>query len=796
MSMKIKQIDINSFRGIPELQLVLDGKSLLLYGENGTGKSSIVDAVEFFFNKNVSHLKNTKFLSLDKHVPHINSNLLDVGIDITFVPGNYSLERKYHQSLLIPDEDEIKHYFEIAQNKTFILRRAQLMEFIISKPSERFRALANLIGISDLDSIELSLKHVRDKLSAEVQHKRKIRDAVLLSVSEQLNDFLLDFDGILPSLNTIIIEAGLEPLSSLELAEDYAANMLKSVKGKSEDKLLHLNKLLETLDISLFGNDVIEKYIEFNKIVSHLFNEKINRKLSLEKLLKDGHDLISEDNMTKCPLCGQDIDTELLLSEINSRLEIISKLSDEYSLITQLQTEILHEITLIITEIKLILEYTGKFEQLYEQTQKLLGIIDSLNGLKSDIELKGELKQNNAAQDINVLNNIINQLLKEIQAIGKDLLAATDLTDEEKNVLKIVRIVEQIDAKIKNRSGINDEMNYISKKYQVAEDIYSTFVQTKNEKVREIFSLIESDIDNFYSTLHPDDPHNSIKLTIEKRASANIQIKSFGMGWEDPRAYISEGHLDSLGLCVFLAFINKFNNDCSLVILDDVVSTIDSQHRLKICKLLFTDFKDKQFIITTHDSIWYNQLKSAQIAHNINNDFLNMSIKNWTLEEGPVIENHKNRWERIESKLFNGDINGAANAGRQYLEEVLSNIAEITVTKISYKKSGRYTVGDFFDPVKNRMNKLLVDSPYKDKLNSIFADLQSTMLLSNLLSHNNPDASNISIAEVRDFCNYVHDLENMFKCRGCGKFIVYNSDISMMFCSNRKCTDKLRVETN
>lgn len=795
MATKIKQININSFRGIPELQLELDGKSLLLYGENGTGKSSIVDAVEFFFNENVGHLKNTRFLSLDKHGPHIHSNLYDVGIGITFVPGNYSLERKYYQSPLVPDEDEIKHYFEIAQNKTFILRRAQLIEFIISKPSDRFRALANLIGISDLDSIELSLKHVRDKLNAEVQHKRKIRDAVLLSVSEQLDEFIFDVDDILPLLNNIIIEAGLEPLSSLELAKNYASTMLKSVKGKSEDKLLFLNKLLETLDLSLFGNDFIEKYAEFNKIVTFLFAEKIDMQLSLEKLLKDGRDLISIGNMTKCPLCGQDIDTELILSEINSRLELISKLSEEYSQITQLSTEIIEVIVSIITKIELISEYADKFEQLNEQTQKLGGIIDSLNALKSDIELKGELKQNNAAQDINVLNNIINFLLKEIQKIGEDLLTATDLTDEEKNVLGIVRIVEQIDAKIKNHSGINDKLNQVSKKYQVAETIYSNFVQTKNTKVQEIFSLIESDIDTFYSTLHPDDPHNSIKLTIEKRASANIKIKSFGAGWEDPRAYISEGHLDSLGLCVFLAFIRKFNNGCSLAILDDVVSTIDSQHRQKICKLLFNEFKDKQFVITTHDSIWYDQLKSAQIAYNVQNNFLNMSIKNWTIEAGPIVENHKNRWERIESKLCDGDKNGAANEGRQYLEDVLSNIAEITVTNIAYKKSGRYSVGDFFDPVKNRMNKLLPDSPYKSKLNSIFADLQSIMRLSNFLSHNNPDASNISISEVRDFCNHVHDLENMFKCYGCDKVIVYNRDISMLLCPNKKCTNKLIVNT-
>jgi recombinational DNA repair ATPase RecF len=49
MTVKIKTINIHAFRGIPDLELQLDGKNLLLRGENGTGKSSIVEAIEFFF---------------------------------------------------------------------------------------------------------------------------------------------------------------------------------------------------------------------------------------------------------------------------------------------------------------------------------------------------------------------------------------------------------------------------------------------------------------------------------------------------------------------------------------------------------------------------------------------------------------------------------------------------------------------------------------------------------------------------------------------------------------------------
>ena len=73
MSITIKKIEIkiNKFRGIPNLELELDGRNLILKGENGTGKSSIVDAIEFFFTGKVSHLEGVQRLSLQRHGPHV-----------------------------------------------------------------------------------------------------------------------------------------------------------------------------------------------------------------------------------------------------------------------------------------------------------------------------------------------------------------------------------------------------------------------------------------------------------------------------------------------------------------------------------------------------------------------------------------------------------------------------------------------------------------------------------------------------------------------------------------------------
>jgi DNA repair exonuclease SbcCD ATPase subunit len=171
MSVKIKTIDIHAFRGIPDFELQLDGKSLLLRGENGTGKSSIVEAIEFFFTGKISHLEGTRGLSLQQHAPHVNFEPDDLNVELTFNPGNVSLNRTFTSSHSPPEQ--LKDYFQITQNGTFIMRRSQILTFIMSKPAERFRAIGSIIGVEPLDEIELEMMRVRDDLKGEVKSKEE-----------------------------------------------------------------------------------------------------------------------------------------------------------------------------------------------------------------------------------------------------------------------------------------------------------------------------------------------------------------------------------------------------------------------------------------------------------------------------------------------------------------------------------------------------------------------------------------------------------------------------------------------
>jgi predicted ATP-dependent endonuclease of OLD family len=72
---KVEKIQIEEFRGIRDLTLEFNGKNYAICGPNGTGKSGVVDALEFALTGNISRLSGagTGNVSVKEHAPHVDS---------------------------------------------------------------------------------------------------------------------------------------------------------------------------------------------------------------------------------------------------------------------------------------------------------------------------------------------------------------------------------------------------------------------------------------------------------------------------------------------------------------------------------------------------------------------------------------------------------------------------------------------------------------------------------------------------------------------------------------------------
>jgi hypothetical protein len=173
--------------------------------------------------------------------------------------------------------------------------------------------------------------------------------------------------------------------------------------------------------------------------------------------------------------------------------------------------------------------------------------------------------------------------------------------------------------------------------FHLAEIAFQTFTRVKNDEIQRIYDELQNDLARMYTFLHPGEGHGMIAIAMDprKRGSSDLRMGFYGREGDDPRAFASEGHLDSLGLCIFLASARRFNGDWPLLVLDDVVTSVDATHKQRVAQLLFQEFGDRQLIVTTHDARWFLDLKRAQ--QETGSVARYMVLESWTLESGPRV---------------------------------------------------------------------------------------------------------------------------------------------------------------
>ena len=230
--------------------------------------------------------------------------------------------------------------------------------------------------------------------------------------------------------------------------------------------------------------------------------------------------------------------------------------------------------------------------------------------------------------------------------------------------------------------------------------------QTQSDAVLE--ELYDEVADNFtahYRSINREDEGEFEGKLIPSAAKLGFDVDFYGRGKFPPGAYHSEGHQDGMGLCLYLALMQRtLGSGYTISVLDDVLMSIDADHRREVCKLLVKEFPNTQFILTTHDRVWLKFMHTEGLVRN------SVTFSGWSVETGPKIWRHRNVWDEIEDALRQEDIETAAGKLRRYLEYVASALGDSLRAEVRFKGDGQYDLGDLMPPVINRWRKKLDDA--------------------------------------------------------------------------------------
>jgi len=206
---------------------------------------------------------------------------------------------------------------------------------------------------------------------------------------------------------------------------------------------------------------------------------------------------------------------------------------------------------------------------------------------------------------------------------------------------------------------------------------------------------------DFYKAINADEGKFVGELKAEP-AKLSFHVDFYGRGTFPPSAYHSEGHQDGMGLCLYLALMKHTLGDkFTFAVLDDVLMSVDTGHRREVCRLLKTKFPNTQFMLTTHDKVWLQFMRTEGLIKKA------QFFGGWNVDTGPRIWDDTDLWTEIDGALAKNDVPRAAALLRRYLEYIATVLADNLRAKVGYRGDANYDLGDLRPPVTNRWRNRL-----------------------------------------------------------------------------------------
>jgi hypothetical protein len=313
--------------------------------------------------------------------------------------------------------------------------------------------------------------------------------------------------------------------------------------------------------------------------------------------------------------------------------------------------------------------------------------------------------------------------------------------------------------------------------HKITNGLFEEAVNIRKRECARMFRDIGSDIKKIYDWFHPDEPLGEFSLELKDKGEGSaILLGGFGDRVdEDPRAYYSEAHQDTLGLAIFLSLHQRrtTGTNFNLLILDDILTSVDAAHRRRVAEYLLEQVRQgTQIILTTHSRPWFEWLLKIQADKGIREAFVNKRIVDWTLEDGPIIDDPEGDYDVLQNGLGNKAHEQLLPIAGRLLEEILHNMRFGLSLAVSAKPGEQYTIGDIFPT----FNKKLSEFPgLLEDLKYICDQLKSTWGIRNWSTHYNEWALELSGEEAKQFIMPVMSLYQKTFCPKCRSFI-FKSD--------------------
>lgn len=750
MPAKVSKICLEGFRGATapvELPFDTSKPVILIFGENGTGKSTIADAFDFVCNCGFGSLEDRSVSGQPKnYVPAIGQNAKDLKVVLSTSKGDFTAFLAQSGPTVSPPN---------GCPDARILRRSNILKLLNAQPKQRFEELKSFITVPGIEKSENTLREAHRSIKSSLDEAARAytqakdeldrfwnaegkpgKDALKWAQTEAKKN-VTDLENTIQSIDTISANfSGVE--TSLTSLDRVLSDLLKAQTGQNNAQQ------------------------EQQKVEAK--QPKVDAPLL--KLLQDAKSFISGRKPEECPVCEQDIDPNTLITRLDVRLSEVSGLSAAVAVVSNAKRNVEAK--------EAVVAQAGK--HFLEQISKLAKVLQS-SALEDVAALKIAWPN---FQELSVITEYTEPLEQKAREFWKVTQPCRQpLSDRKRSEQKSIDQRNAVKGYLETHKGKLQsaiEFNQLLQKLETALEIVS---KQRKAYVEEVLAAISGEVERLYTILHPGEGIGKVRFYLKLKAIGSLELDAHfqQVPGVPPQAYYSESHLDTLGICVFLALSKYFITVDTIIIFDDVVTSVDGQHLERFMNLLYAESENfNQVIVTTHYRPWRDRYRWAK-GPTANTQVIELGP--WTLQNGLQVGHFITALGELKLAFEQPVLDRQAMASKAgiVLESLLDFITLKYRCSVPRNAQNEYTIGDLAFGIDSKLSKVLYcRKPTGAK--PVKADIALKPLIEAAISahwirncvgcHLNAIGSEISDGDIRSFVKNVIALAETMICESCG----------------------------
>jgi energy-coupling factor transporter ATP-binding protein EcfA2 len=765
MPNKIEKLVLKDFKGAAGSTAIDFDKSkriTLLFGENGTGKSSIIDAIDFVCNENFGSIA-------DRSVGHKQADYIvtlgstpdKLEVNVTTSVGTWvgKIGRGSKPTVSGPD----------GRPKARVLRRSTILNIVMAEPGKKYEALRDFIEVPGCNKNEVALRKA-------IENEVEVYEKAILAVTEARTN--------LEKLWTL---EGKPDAGYLEWANKKTAESKETLSKSLADKKTILDAIASckngktSLDKEQISYDTLmneQQQAEKDFVAS---TETMGKEIKdLIKLLEDAQTYLTKGKGQKtCPVCEKPIDPEELRKRLSARLQ---SMKDNVELKKKLDKAIKAADDQLAVLKAARDSFRNRAAKLADDCFSVG--LHEVKELMLDSSSYVQLRDKRESLSPKALEQA-EEIWSKVSPIESDLQSSYQAELETSNQLNAMKIhLQTITEKESIARRHKSILEGLRKLQEVVEG-------TRKDFVRDMLGNIAGTVEDMYKQLHPGEGLGGIKWLLKDQFKASIEMLAHFQGATDvlPQGYYSESHLDTLGVCVFLALAKYYNDDSTIVLLDDVVTSVDQVHMDRFFRMLNEEADNfNQLIIATHYRPWREKYRhysgmSAKVQL--------VELQEWSLAKGIRHAKTKFSIEELQDCITATpfDRQAVASKGGILLEAILNRLARQLKCRLPFKNEEDYTLAEYAGGFNKELKKLL-RAEHSDGITTTTVDLgpmveatvDQTWVRNEVGCHFKEPGMDIPDTDVKDFGSKIVTLASSLVCGDCGEFPSRNKSGSYWEC--------------